>query len=50
MKTDAPNSATHVRLPTRADAVAGPEAVPGAAAKPIAKPDPKTASQDPVRK
>jgi hypothetical protein len=41
---------THIRLPQRADAVEGPEKVPGKTIKPPDNPDPRTVSQDPIAK
>jgi hypothetical protein len=49
MNNDKP-SPEHIRLPERADAVSGREAIPGEISKPASKPDPRTASQDPTIK
>jgi len=40
----------HIRLPQRADAVEGVEPRPGKILPPDATPDPRTQSQDPIRK
>jgi hypothetical protein len=39
---------THVRLPERSDAVAGPEQVPGQPSKTAPIADPRTTSQEPA--
>lgn len=40
----------HIRLPQRADAVEGEEPRPGKIPPPDTEPDPRTESQDPLRK
>jgi hypothetical protein len=40
---------THVRLPARSEAVAGPEKIPGQPPKAPPVADPRTASQDPIK-
>ncbi len=44
----ATNPPTHLRMPQRADAVAGAQPQPGYSIPATAKPDPRTVSQDPV--
>jgi hypothetical protein len=41
---------THVRLPERSDAVAGPEQVPGQPSRAASIADPRTTSQEPAMK